>query len=176
MTTKAVDDLVQVAAPLDEEKVRAFMQAEAAKYQPNFWWKLGGWADRNMWSVLTCFVGVMAVKFFISGKPFGLDAMIDAFLITSIIVGGPFWFISGFGKGPAQWYVPKPGAVQLYLDEERMGQLREQYPSASCQVEVLQRTSHRRSLSLANVVWLVLPKPDGTTFRRGILAWASNPA
>ena len=174
MTTQAVSDLVQAAAPLDEGKVRAFMQFEAARYQPNFWWKLVDWANHNTWLVLTCFVAVMAGNLFTSGKPFGLDVMTDAFLVALVIVGGPFCFAKGLEKGPAQWY----NSVHLCLDDERMAhmaQLREQYPGASCEVEVLQRTSHRRSLSLANVVWLVLPKSDGTTLRRGISAWAANP-
>ncbi len=174
--TKAVSDLVQAAAPLDEEKVRAFMRAEAAKYNPNWWWKFSNWANRHPYLLLMCFLAVMGVKFFISDKSFGLDAMTDAFFVGLILVGGPFWTASHFEKGPAEWYVPQPGAVRLCLDDERMAHLRVQYPDVSFEVETLQRTTHRRSLSFATVVWLVLPNPDGSPLRRGMSAWSASPA
>ena len=176
MTTQAVSDLVQAAAPLDEEKVRAFMQTEAAKYHPNWWWKFGDWANRHPYLLLMCFLVVMGVKLFITDKPLGLDAITDAFFVGLIVVGGPFFFASGFERGPAKWYVPAPGAVRLCLDDERMARLREEYPGVSCEVETLQQTTHRRSQSFATVVWLVLPNPDGRPLRRGMSAWSASPA
>ena len=164
--------LVTTVAPHSEEKVRAFMESEAAKYQPNWCWKFNRWPDRHPYLLLAGFVMVACAvplfSFLISGKRLSQGVLNDAFLVALIVVALVFLILSKFERDPARWGAPKAGSITIALDTH-LARIRELDPSARYEIEVLEYTNLNDAYPLATVIWLVLTNVDGTLHWRGVL-------
>ncbi|HEY4520144.1 MAG TPA: hypothetical protein VJH33_03900 [Candidatus Paceibacterota bacterium] len=149
------EELIRRVAPYDEIGVRMFMEREAAKYQPNLSWKFQQLVSRHAWLFFGIFLALVGVFAFTSGKPFGLGAVVEGILFSSVVFFVPIMITGDLQKGPAEWRI---------TDVELLAFIPILVPNFSVRVQKLYRTTHGRH-SLATIVWLIEKMGDGEILR-----------
>ena len=124
----------------------------------------------GIWVVLaTCYF------VFFSGRELSVGALFEASYIGLLVLSFAYLTTNELAKGPAEWrtidHSSNDPRLFLALQAKTLQRVVVQYPDATVELEVLQRTTHHKELPLATVLWLVYPDHNGTLQRRGIFAW-----